>query len=178
MFTVAAAVANAVKFPPDKPTLSHTGVGQFSITNYDPINTYVVTMNTGTFSRTGAAVTVNTGNSICTVVSYSPKGIPSTASTYERKSYSYGCRTVPQTCCGGCNCRLEGSNCSCGPAPCGPGGSPNGQCGCGGIYPCMYGSIGSIVCDTCCSDCSYTACDVLIDQPGYTNNGSEWHKIA
>ena len=85
---------------------------------------------------------------------------------------------VPQSCCNSCNCRLEGSTCYCTPGPCGGGCSANGQCGCGGANPCMCGSIGTVVCDCCSYDCSYPVYDVLINQPGYTNNGTQWYKVT
>lgn len=170
--------------PPNKPTMTYVSTGVFQISNYDPSLVYETTFVIGS----GGTATLNTSNGRYTlsgqwsgfnVVARYIAGAPASAAGYmERKNYSYSCRTVPQQCCGGCNCRLEGGNCFCVPGPCPGDCPPNGQCGCVDPNPCTCGSIGQIVCDTCCSDCSYQVCDVLVSEPGYTNSGTEWYKVG
>jgi hypothetical protein len=176
--------------PPNKPTMTYVSTGVFAISQYDPTLFYEAIFKTGS----GGTATLNTSNGRYTlsgansgfdvVARYALNSLPSLPGYMERKSYRYSCRIVPQQCCGGCNCRLEGGNCFCappGPDGCPPGTTPNGQCGCGNTFPdlpCMGGSIGTVVCDTCCSDCSYQVCDVLIDEPGYINSGTEWYKVS
>lgn len=174
---------------PDKPVIVYQNqIGRFTITNYNPNLIYSFSVNSGSVTQTisGNSLTLalSSGDSTCTVSVYSQKRILGPLSTCTRKPYAYSCRTVSQSCGYGCNCRLEGGGCSCGPpgasGGCEDGSTPNGQCGCGGGTPCMYGSIGYVVCDTCYYDCSYQVCDVLINQTGngYINNGSEWYKIT
>jgi hypothetical protein len=174
------ASAGGGRFVPDKPVIViGSQASQFVINNYDASLIYNLSVTAGTATRSGNTITLSSGDAICTVSCYSQKGITASTGTYERKSYTYSCRPVSQTCCDSC-CGWVGS-CSCGPAPCGPGGSPNGQCGCGGGVPCMYGTVPQYVCNSCnCHDCSYTVCDVLIDQTGngYTNRGTEWYKVG
>lgn len=167
---------------PPKPTVSYVSTGLFALNTFDPSLTYVATLVSGS-----GTATLNTINGRYTIsgadcrfkvdISYVP-GSPATSVYMERKSYTYSCRDVTYTY--GCNCRLVGGDCSC--VECRNGGSDNGQCGCTGYFPngqkkCMVGSIGTVVCDTC-TGCCNSVCDVLINQTGYTNSGSEWYKVA
>lgn len=176
---------------PEKPNVVYVSSGVFAVSPYDSNLSYDAEFIPG--SGPGGSASFNVSNGRFTVTGetaafnvfarYFPGGPTSTPAYMERKKYDFTCRRVPQQCCGPCNCRLEGGNCFCeppGPEGCPPGTSPNGQCGCGGATPCMGGSIGQVVCDTCCSDCSFTACDVLVDETpnGYINGGSEWYKVG
>lgn len=169
------------------PVLSYVSTGVFEVSN-TTAGVYTATLVSGSGSATQSTVngkvrfTLSGVNSRFSVTFAYASGAPQSVPDYmERKAYTYSCRSVPYSCCGSCNCRLEGGDCYCS-APvnggCPPGTSPNGQCGCGGGTPCMGGSIGTVVCDTCCSTCYNTYCDVLIDQPGYTNSGTEWYKVS
>jgi hypothetical protein len=169
--------------PPPSPVMSYVSTGVFSISNYDPTLTYTATLisgsGTATFNASNGRYTLSSTNARFSVTSrYAPSAPASDPDFMERKSYTYSCRTVPQTCYSSCNCRLEGGNCYCVAGPCPGNCPPNGQCGCGGAFPCTCGSIGTVVCDSCPYDCSYTVCDVLINQPGYTNSGTEWYKVS
>ena len=171
--------------PPASPIMSYVSYGVFSISNYDSTLTYAATLLTGsgtaTLNTSTGVYTLSSTNSRFSVTSaYAVGATTSDPDFMERKAYTYSCRTVPQTCCQTC-CIVPGY-CYCGPP--GPSGcparsTPNGQCGCGGAVPCMYGTISCQQYGACnCYNCSYTVCDVLINQPGYTNSGSEWYKVS
>jgi len=172
------------------PIIAYISTGVFEVTNTADTGVYTPTLISGGGSANSSTVAgkrrytlTNTTARFSLTYSYAA-GAPQSAPDFmERRPYTYSCRDAPYTCCSPCNCRNEGGNCYCtGPDPntggCPAGTSPNGQCGCGGGAPCMGGSIGTTVCDDCCSTCYETVCDVLIDQPGYTNSGSEWYKVA
>ena len=177
---------------PDAPVMAYFSTGVFSISNYNPALVYVATLTTGsgtaTLNTSTGRYTLSGADSRFSVVAKYGAGAPeSTADFMERNAYSYSCRTVDGgQSCSSCNCRLEGGNCGCSPPDpntggCPPGSSPNGQCGCGGSHPCMYGSIGTVVCDSCCTpNPPTTVCDVFIDESsgGYTNSGTEWYKVS
>jgi hypothetical protein len=169
------------------PVIEYVSTGVFEVANTQD-GIYTTSLVSGSGSVTQSTVngkrrfTLSGANSRFSITfSYAAGAPQSVASFMERKAYEYSCREVPYTCCSACNCRTEGADCFC-VAPdadgCPPGTSPNGQCGCGGATPCMGGSIGTVVCDTCCSTCFETVCDVLIDQPGYINSGTEWYKVT
>lgn len=167
------------------PELAYVSTGVFEVTNSDLTGVYTTTLVSGSGTVTQSTVggkrrfTIS-GDTARFAVTFSyAVGSPQSAPDYmERKKYSYSCRTVSQTCYQSCNCRLEGGNCYCAPGPCAANCPPNGQCGCTGATPCQCGSIGTVVCDSCPYDCSYQDCDVLINEPGYTNSGTEWYKVA
>jgi hypothetical protein len=72
--------------PPPTPTLSHTALGQFTITNYNSALDYVVTNGT----RSGAVITVPTATSTMNVTAAYAAGAPVSAAAYgERKAYTY-----------------------------------------------------------------------------------------
>lgn len=168
---------------PATPTLSYLGsTGRFTISNYNSAFTYTVTSGT----RSGSTLTLPSNSSTANVSAVSFSGGSSSASrTYQNKPFAYSCRTIPggqscQTCC------IVPGYCYCGPpgpsGGCEGGSSPNGQCGCGGSVPCMYGTIscqqtGSCNCVTIPDS---QVCDVLISETGngFTNGGSEWYKIT
>jgi len=176
--------------PPPKPNLSYQSNHVFQITNYSSTLVY----STNATSGSGTA-TLNTSTGVYSIsgstanyrfdviARYAIGALPSDPGFMERKQHSFSCRQVTYTEAYGCNCGLVGGNCSCGPpgpsGGCEDGSSPNGQCGCGGSVPCMYGSIGTVVCQTCYREvCCSTICDVLINEPGYTNSGSAWYRAG
>jgi len=172
---------------PDPPIMAYVTTGQFSISNYNPTLIYVATLTTGsgtaTLNTSTGIYTLSGSNSRFSVVAKYGAGAPDSDQDFmERKAYEYSCRTVSQTCCNTvciqeCSCGCTGPD---GSGGCPPGTSPNGQCGCGseGRPPCMFGCIGCQTYGQSCYDCSYTVCDVLINQPGYTNSGAEWYKVS
>lgn len=167
------------------PELAYVSTGVFEVTNTDLTGVYTTTLVSGSGTVTQSTVsgkrrfTISGTNARFSVTFSYAAGSPQSAPDFmERKSYTFSCRQVPYSCCSSCNCRLEGGNCYCVPGPCTGGCPASGQCGCGGANPCTCGSIGTVVCDSCCSTCYNEVCDVLIDQPGYTNSGSEWYKVA
>ena len=172
------------------PEITYVSTGIFEVSNTESTGVYTATLVSGSGTATPSTVagkhryTLSSANARFALTYQYAAGSPVSAADFmERKAYTYSCRTVPATCYNPCNCRNEGGNCYCvGPDPntggCPAGTSPNGQCGCGGGSPCMGGSIGTTVCDQCPYDCSYQVCDVLIDQPGYTNSGTEWYKVS
>lgn len=170
---------------PAKPTVSYVSTGLFSIQNYDSSLVYTTTLISGSGSATlntstGRYTLSNSPARFKVECSYAVGG-PTSAGYMERKPYAYSCRTVSGTCCS--TCCVEQCSCGCvgaGPSGCPSGSSPNGQCGCGGAgRECMTGCIGCKTTGQCCSPCSSTVCDVLIDETvnGYINSGTEWYKI-
>jgi hypothetical protein len=169
--------------PPAKPSLSYVTTGTFVINGYDSTLVYEPVLvsggGTASFNATNQRYTLSNEDAAFNIIARYAVGAPgSTPTLIERKKYSFSCRTVPQTCCESC-CQLEGGNCFCVPGPCPSDCPPNGQCGCGGDFPCTCGSIGDVVCRDCnCRDCSFQVCDVLINEPGYINSGTEWYRIV
>lgn len=172
---------------PAAPIMIHTadGNGWFQISNPVVDAIYTTTLVSGTAGITPSASNkyfmTNTNTRYSITASWYVGGPESAPGYMERKPHAFGPRLVSATCGYSCNCHTEGVTCFCA-APdgggCPPGTSPNGQCGCGGAAPCMGGSLGYTVCDTCYSDCSYYVYDVLINEPGYTNSGGEWYKVT
>jgi hypothetical protein len=162
---------------PEQPQIDYFGTGQFSILNYNPTLIYESTLLSGsgiaTLNTSTGIYTLNNTNARFSVVAKYFSGTPNSAPGFmERKSYTYSCRTVPQTCEQGCNCSVS-CNGYCNTGPCPPGvGQGFRECGCPDFY---CGTI-TVTCQVCYYDCSYVVCDVLIDQPGYTNSGTEWYK--
>jgi len=175
--------------PPAKPIMQYVSTGVFQISNYNSALTYQAIFRVG--SGGSAALNISNGrytldneNSGFDVIArYAVGSLPSVPGYMERKRYRFSCRNIIGTCCDSC-CSLVGGDCGCvaaGPDGCPPGSSPNGQCGCGGPgRECMFGSIGEVVCSPCnCRSCVVgTVCDVLIDEPGYINSGTEWYKVG
>ena len=174
--------------PPPQPTFSWYSTGVFSINNYSSLQTYTATLvsgsGTASLNTTTGRYTLSDANARFSVTASWAAGTPASIAGYiERKAYTYDCRSVCGTCCDTCCI----SYCTCGcsaPIPgngCPSGTSPNGQCGCGGGTPCMFGCIGcaqygSCNCHTCCS-CVW---DIFHDYSGegYINSGTEWYKVA
>jgi hypothetical protein len=168
---------------PEGPIMNYVSTGIFQISNYDPTLVYetslVIGSGTVSFNSSTARYTLSGVNSGFNVVSkYSPSSLPSDPGYMERKAYSYSCRQVTYTEAYGCNCYLDAScgGCTSGPGQCAPGQSQSfGQCGCPG-YMC-WNYYNGVVCSTCYREvCCQTVCDVLINEPGYTNSGTEWYK--
>jgi hypothetical protein len=164
--------------PPAKPIMQYVSTGVFQISNYNSALTYETIFKIGS----GGTATLNTSNGRYTlngtwsgfdVISRYALGAPASAPGYmERKPYSFSCRIVPQTCSQACNCRAV-CNGFCSTDPCGG----YGQCGCQAPAIWFCGTV-DVVCDQCPYDCSYEVCDVLINEPGYTNSGTEWYKAS
>jgi hypothetical protein len=137
---------------PNKPTLTYSGVGQFTIGNYDASLSY--TFSNATATRSGSTITLPNATSSTYVYARSPKGITlSTASYCERRPRdSYWTVTQEFHCdtCGG---------------PCG------GCCGRGTEHP-----VGSNSFLACC-ECGYWT-ENNYTSAGYTFTSAEWYKIA
>lgn len=172
--------------PPSAPIMGYISTGVFNITNYDSTLVYQATLisgsGTATLNTSTGRYTLSSANARFSVVARYAASSPASGQDFmERRAYTYSCRTVPQTCCE--TVCIEQCTCGCsGPDPntggCPAGSSPNGQCGCGGSSPCMFGCIGCKTFGQNCFDCTYTVCDVLINQPGYINSGTEWYKVS
>jgi hypothetical protein len=155
---------------PSTPNLTYYGSqGVFKISNYNSAYLYAVTA--GTIS--GDTVTLPGATSEAYISAKSFSGGDSSPSRYYANHsadytadtrYSYACGTSCDTC----------QYCHCGTgAPCD--GQSWGQCGCPGAM-CWYGSYS---CNCRTNYCSGGSAPSLIDQPGYTWNGSnEWYKIV
>lgn len=158
---------------PVTPTITYQGYqGKFTITNYN--SAYIYTVTAGTVS--GSTLTLPSATSTASVSAKSFAGGDSSGSqAYSNHSadytadtrYSYACGTACDTC----------QYCGCGTcASLGVSGSQSwGQCGCPSTM-CWYGSYS---CNCRTVYCSGGSAPALIDQPGYTWNGSnEWYKYS
>jgi hypothetical protein len=174
--------------PPPKPQVSYFTTGTFAI-NYNPTLVYEAIRVSGggsaSFNATNGTYFLSDVNSAYNIVARYAVGAPASDPGYmERKAYGFSCRDITGTCCD--RCCVEQCSCGClppGPNGCPEGSSPNGQCGCGTTLPdlpCMFGCVGCIREEDCnCRSCvTGTICDVLINEPGYTNSGTEWYKIG
>lgn len=158
---------------PPQPTLTYLGYqGRFTISNYSA--SYIYTVTAGTVS--GSTLTLPSATSEAYVSAQSFAGGASSPTRYYANKapsytpdtrYSYACGTACDTC----------QYCGCGTcASLGVSGSQSwGQCGCPGTM-CWYGSYS---CNCRTVYCSGGSAPSLINEPGYTWNGSnEWYKIV
>lgn len=83
-------------FPPPKVNLSHTGFGQFTITNFNDQFTYTLSVNAGSVSRSGAVITMSgaTDAIVTVTAAFGPSG---PAGTGERRAYTF--TTTPEQSC-------------------------------------------------------------------------------
>jgi hypothetical protein len=171
--------------PPPAPILSYQSNNVFRIIGYDNTLVYETSITSGSGTATlntstgGYTITGNSDQYRFSVFArYAPGALLSRAGFMERKPYSYSCRQVTYTEDYAYNCRLEGGNCYC--VDCSVSGSvKNDQCGCYGPNTCTVGSIGEVVCDTGFREvCCNTVCNVLINEPGFTNSGSAWYRAG
>lgn len=184
MLVSIAAAAGSGKFTPD-PIMAYVSTGVFSISNYDPTLTYTAALvggsGTATLNASNGRYTLSSANARFSVIARLSINSPASNPDFmERKSYTYSCRQVPRTetyydqpCyldagCGGCKS---------GPGQCAPGQTQSfGQCGCPG-YMC-WNYYNGVVCTQYTRTVYDTYCDVLVNQPGYTNSGTEWYKVS
>lgn len=177
--------------PPPQPVLEWVSGETFRIVGYNSSLVYQATLVSGSGTSslntsTGRYVVSSSGAYKFNITaSYAVGALVSTPGFMEKKLYSYGCRDATFQQPYDCNCATVGGDCGClppGPNGCPPGSSPNGQCGCGNTFPtlpCMFGSIGTVVCGTCYREaCCVEVCDVLVNEPGYTNSGSAWYRTG
>jgi hypothetical protein len=167
--------------PPTKPTMSYVSAGVFQISNYNSTLIYEAIFKVGSgsasFNSSNGRYTLNGVNSGFDVVARYATGAPPSAAGYmERKAYVYDCRQVSYTESFSCNCSLD-AGCGQPFQPCPPGQLPSfGQCGIDG--PMCWAYYNGVVCQTCTrTACCQTICDVLRNESGYTNSGSEWYKV-
>lgn len=168
--------------PPDSPVMTYVSTGVFEISNYDDSLTYETIFKSGSgsasFNSSNARYTLNGANSAFDVVARYAPGSPASKPGYmERKAYTYSCRQVSYTESYGCNCYLDAAINCCGDHCVGCANQSWGQAGCP-TWMC-WAYYNGVVCSTCTRTvCCRTVCDVLINQPGYTNSGSEWYKAS
>lgn len=172
--------------PPDRPIMTYVSTGVFQISNYDPTLTYETIFKTGSgsasFNSSNGRYTLSGTNSGFDVIARYVSGSPASAAGYmERKAYRYSCRQVSYTESFGCNCFLDAAIGCCGDfncRPCPPGMTGSWrQAGCKTFMCWAY--YNGVVCSTCTRTvCCRTICDVLINEPGYTNSGLEWYKAS
>jgi hypothetical protein len=156
-----AMATNSSHYTPPKASLSHSGYGQCTITNYDATMVYTLSVTSGSISRSGAVVTITDPNSVAYVSAAPPRSVNPYVSSYERLAYTYHTENH-QSC---------GNNCQ-------PGG------GAGGANSCWCGS-SSDGYQTCCGGCYGQTCSgdpnaqVKNGTPsGYNDDNSEWWKIS
>lgn len=113
------------RYIPSNPTATHTGTGQFTITNYLGYQEYILS-NTSTANRTENIVTLSNSNDNTTIHAAPPKlGVTSASPVYvERKEYTYnvpytvyvqtGFDVIPAPCPAGWTCYGDCSSGTCG----------------------------------------------------------------
>ena len=151
-----AAASSSTRIIPIKPVLSHTALGQFTISpeSYRENLTYSLSSTSGSVSRNGSIITVSDPNAIVTIIASSSKGGSAAPSTVERKAYTYTTPYFVQT---GPFYTYNG--------PCLPGSTCYGTCGEGqnncGVTP------------------GYTTCCAKDATPsGYNDLYGEWSRIT
>ena len=141
--------------PPATPDLSHTAYGQFTITNYDASLTYAVTNGT----RTGAVITVPSVNSTMTVTSAYGSGAPTSgARSGERKAH-----------------RGTSSNVTVSYIHAPPAHGLSNVDGTPGSYFIRCNQFAPPLEGECGHQEGY---NVLVNEPGYTDQYGEWFKIT
>lgn len=170
---------------PSTPIMQYAGYGSFNISNYNSNLVYTARLITGSGS---ANLNVGTGNySLSSVTArfsitakYPGASIESDLTYMERLAYE---RSYTQQCAPGCTngfaCCSEANwvPCDCA-APGTPGYSPNDECGC--TPRGLWGRQGWGCKDPECCGFGLQCQQVdngVINQPGYTNSGSEWYKV-
>jgi hypothetical protein len=167
--------------PPTKPIMSYVSTGVFQISNYNSTLIYEAVFRVGSgsasFNSSNGRYTLNGENSGFDVVARYATGAPASLAGYmERKKYSFGFRDVIGQCCssgGPCSTVCNGS-CSTNPDSGG-----YGQCGC--VAPAIWfnGTVDVSCPPQICNPCVVGRVqDVLINEPGYINSGTEWYKVA
>lgn len=95
-------VAAGGRFLPAKPTISYASTGTFTITNYDSSLIYTVTALSGSVTRVGNTITLNSTDMEATVTASPPKGgVQTAAVTIGRKPLSTYEYYVSVTCASG-----------------------------------------------------------------------------
>jgi hypothetical protein len=169
-----ASSATSTRFIPTKPTLSWTAFGQVTISNFNSNLAYSLSVDSGTATRSGSVVSLSSINAIVTITSSSPKGGTSTASTFERRAYTFTTTNV-QSCtdncasayswpgnCPGPNCCDANNNCW--------GGGVDGYCAADGTI-CCGGSRGQT-----CTTNTITTKNATPD--GFTDQYGEWGRVT
>lgn len=175
-----AGASGAGRFIPTKAQLAHVGFGQCRIANFDPNLIYNISVTSGTASRSSDLISLSSGNTILSVLASSVKGGISTASTFERKQYTYTTRTstTTGTCC---STSYYCTGCFCCDSPCACSNPSWGQCGCtpqqGHAGPMCWTGCGNY---TSCYSCSSTT--TYQEKDSYTSSSfidtyGEWVKI-
>ena len=176
------AVSGAGRVTPPAPTFSKPATGQFQISNYSPLNTYTLTLvsgsGTASLNTSTGVVTLSGADSRYSVRAKGPKQMLSALGYVERKSYTYSPVNQPYACGSySCNCSTSWGACGCGSCAGYP--SPNGQswgqCGCPGDM-CWYNPQTS--CQTCTTYCDNWVNVKNATPSGYTDSQGEWWKIT
>ena len=164
MLAVATITASSAggRFVADKPTLTHTSAGQFTIGNYNPLFNY--TLSNVSATRSGNLITLSSSNMSTNVSASSTNSVSGSEQGYaERLAYTYYYGT--STSCS-LNCRAIGGNCFQGTGSC----QGDGSCGADGTI-CCGGSAGQ----TCTT---VSTGPFLNGTPaGYLSQYGEWSKV-
>lgn len=177
---VSATGASGGRIQPPKPVVSHTGTGQFTVSNYIenlPSIDYTFSASPAGLTNTNGVVSLTNANAVGSVFSTSKRpGPQSPTATFERKAYSYYFGYVGQFSYS-CNCSPN-QNAQCNTAP--P--CPNGGCGCydGAQNRCICWAYGPPYCQSCSGQSQGPVLDTtpLAAQPPYTNQFSEWVRLG
>jgi hypothetical protein len=168
--------------PPARPVMQYVSTGVFQITNYNSSLLYesqfVGGSGSASLNTSNGRYTLNGANSAFNVVSrYASGSPPSEAGYMERKAYSYTFRLVPRSeTYFDQPCRLD-ADAFCNPGNVQPCANPSwGQWGCPTEMCWIY--YNGVVCTQYSRTVYDQVYDVLINEPGYTNGGSEWYKAT
>jgi hypothetical protein len=156
------------------PIMAHTGQGQFTVTNYDPTFTYhtsvgIVTGNVVTLTSPTATATVWGTRGPATTASATIARLPFSYTPDTRYSYTYDCSYWSG---GGCTHSFPVSNGNCGPGNCnnlGAGWSCENPNWCCDVHE------AATFHQQTCTGYGGSA-PQLINEPGWTNGGTEWFK--
>lgn len=163
LLALISSAAGAGRFVADKPALTHSAYGEFTITNYSSNLSYAVSVTSGTASISSGILTMSSTDATATITVSSPKG-GSLSSTAERKAYTYY-YTQSTTCTP--NCRAISGNCFDGSGSC----QGDGSCAADGTI--------------CCGGSQGSTCTTVTNGPyknatpsGYSDDNSEWWKTT
>jgi hypothetical protein len=172
--------------PPAQPVLQWISGETFRIVEYNSSLVYQATLVSGS-----GTPSLNTSTGIYTIsssgayyfnvtASYAVGALVSIPGFMEKKLRSFSSRDVTYDEPYACDCFLDAGcgGCRSGPGQCSPGQSQSfGQCGCPGWMCWDY--YNGVVCGTCTRPaCCIPVFDVLIDEPGYTYNGTSWYRAG
>jgi hypothetical protein len=175
------ASASGGRYQPNKPVVTHTATGVFTVSSYATniavVDYTISATGPAGYTNNSGAITLNNTDSVGSIYATAKKpGPASTTATFERKAYSYYFGYTGQYSYT-CNCSPN-QNATCNTAP--P--CPNGGCGCydGAQNRCICWAYGPPYCQSCTGQSQGPILNTAPASavPPYTNEYSEWVRLG